>query len=204
MSQAFDYFQIVILILFLFIFVGRTLYLRFKKGVRPITLGVGKKGLQQIAELAFFVGLLLWMTEVFLFARRGDLLFSGFHVQLIASTAARVAGAVMITAGFVVFIWALLSFGSSWRVGIDARVPGDLVTGGAFALSRNPIFVFVDLYFAGVFLINGTLVFLVFAVLVLVGMHYQILQEETFLTRQYGQAYRAYCARTRRYFGRRN
>jgi protein-S-isoprenylcysteine O-methyltransferase Ste14 len=166
---------------------------------------VGKKGFKQVVELSFFVGLLLWIIEVFLFARRGDLIFpASFHAQLIESTAARVTGAVMITVGFIIFIWALLSFGISWRVGIDARAPGDLVTSGAFALSRNPIFVFVDLYFAGVFLINGTLVFLVFALLVVVGLHYQILQEEAFLTHRYGQAYRAYCAQTKRYFGKRN
>jgi protein-S-isoprenylcysteine O-methyltransferase Ste14 len=127
-----------------------------------------------------------------------------FHAQLIESTPARVAGAVMISVGFIIFVWALLSFGNSWRVGIDTRAPGDLVTGGAFALSRNPIFVFVDLYFAGVFLINGTLLFLVFAVLVIAGLHYQVLQEEKFLTGRYGQFYREYCVRTKRYFGVRN
>jgi protein-S-isoprenylcysteine O-methyltransferase Ste14 len=43
------------------------------------------------------------------------------------------------------------------------------------------IFVFLDLYFAGTFFINGTLIFLVFAVVVIAGVHYQIMQEESFL-----------------------
>jgi protein-S-isoprenylcysteine O-methyltransferase Ste14 len=85
-------------------------------------------------------------------------------------------------------------------VGIDNQAPGELVTTGVFAFSRNPIFVFVDLYFIGIFLLNGTVIFLA-AVLVVVGLHYQILQEEQFLRAQYGQAYRYYRAGAPRYFG---
>jgi hypothetical protein len=57
-----------------------------------------------------------------------------------------------------------------------------------FALSRNPIFVFLDLYAFGTFLINGTLGFLLFALVLAGGIHYQILQEENFLQRTYGTA----------------
>jgi protein-S-isoprenylcysteine O-methyltransferase Ste14 len=62
-----------------------------------------------------------------------------------------------------------------------------------FALSRNPIFVFLDLYAFGTFLINGTLGFLLFALVLATGIHYQILQEESFLRRTYGTAYHDYC-----------
>jgi protein-S-isoprenylcysteine O-methyltransferase Ste14 len=61
----------------------------------------------------------------------------------------------------------------------------------------------VDLYLVGTFLINGTVIFLLLAILVVAGLHYQILQEEKFLAQPYGKAYRNYCAQTRRYFGRR-
>ncbi|MBN1873531.1 MAG: hypothetical protein JXA33_04815, partial [Anaerolineae bacterium] len=64
-----------------------------------------------------------------------------------------------------------------------------------------PIFLFVDLYLIGTFFINGTASFLIFTVLILAGLHYQILQEEKFLAQTYGRAYQDYCARTGRYFG---
>jgi len=102
--------------------------------------------------------------------------------------------------GGAVFILALVSFGASWRIGIDAKTPGGLVTTGIFALSRNPIFVFLDLYAFGTFLINGTLGFLLFALVLAAGIHYQILQEESFLRRTYGTDYHDYCRRTARYF----
>jgi hypothetical protein len=60
---------------------------------------------------------------------------------------------------------------------------------------------FVDLYGAGTFLLNGTLIFLIFAVVAIIGLHCQTVQEEVSLTQAYGQAYAWYCARTKRYLG---
>ena len=76
------------------------------------------------------------------------------------------------------------------------------MTGGVFAFSRNPIFLSIDWYFVGAFFLNGTVVFLIAAILAIAGMHYQILQEEEYLRRQYGEAYRKYADATFRYFGR--
>jgi protein-S-isoprenylcysteine O-methyltransferase Ste14 len=59
----------------------------------------------------------------------------------------------------------------------------------------------MDLNFIGTFLINGALIFLLSAVLTVVGVHYQILQEEKLLSSAYGQEYQAYCHKTNRYFG---
>ena len=85
-------------------------------------------------------------------------------------------------------------------MGFDLKTPGKLVTTGIFAFTRNPIYVFVILWFIGIFLINGTLIFLIFAVLAIAHLHYQIRQEEKFCADLYGKAYEDYCARTGRYF----
>jgi protein-S-isoprenylcysteine O-methyltransferase Ste14 len=58
-----------------------------------------------------------------------------------------------------------------------------------FAVSRHPIFVFLDLYFIGTFLVNGTLVFRFFAGVTILGIHYQILQEEKFLAGIFAYTY---------------
>ena len=184
-SGFFDTFQIVGLIFFLCVFVGRTLYLRFARGIQPITLGVGKAGIRRLVEISFFVGLVVWIIEVILYALQLEfrLLPHPLDARLIDSTLAKSVGVILCTGGFGIFVWALMSFGDSWRIGIDERAPGELVTGGAFAVSRNPIFVFLDLYFVGTFLIAGTLTFLAFAAVIVAGVHYQILQEEKFLTK---------------------
>jgi protein-S-isoprenylcysteine O-methyltransferase Ste14 len=202
MDKFFDSFQITALIFFLLVFVSRTLYLRFSKGVRPITLGIGKQGIQRIVEISFLVGLIIWITEVVLHARhaKSRIFPSPLYVQLIDSIPAKLIGVALIVVGFIIFVWALSSFGDSWRIGIDRKTPGELVTTGIFAVSRNPIFVFVNLYFVGTFLVTGTLIFLIFALLIVPALHYQIIQEEKFLVKAYGEVYQDYCARTERYF----
>lgn len=197
----FDYFQIASIAAFFIIVIGRALYLRLSRNINAIAIGGGKKGLVLAVELISFAGLLVWMAEILLYA-----LHSGFRIfpapldtQLIDSLWAKLAGASLVSFGFLVFVLAFVSFGDSWRVGFDVKTPGALVTKGIFALSRNPIYVFLDLWFTGIFLINGTLIFLIFAVLTLAVQHWQILQEEDFLSKLYGQPYRDYCNRTARY-----
>ena len=73
------------------------------------------------------------------------------------------------------------------------------MTRGIFSLTRNPIYVFIDCWFIGIFLINGTLIFLVFAVFAITAQHWQILREEEFLKKRYGEPYESYRNQTPRY-----
>ena len=197
----FDYFQIASVAIVLLIFVGRASYLRLGRNINPIAIGGGKKGVLLAVELTALIGLVAWMIEVLLAA-----LHSSFRIfpslldsQLLDSFPAKIVGVVLVTSGLVIFGLAFVSFGDSWRVGFDVKTPGGLVTRGVFAASRNPIYVFLDLWFTGIFLINGTLIFLIFAVLAVAVLHWQILQEEEFLLKLYGQPYQSYCAKTGRY-----
>ena len=197
----FDYFQIAGVALFILIILVKTLYLRVKRNFNPIAIGSGKKGLMLLLEVLAFVVLLAWMFEILHYAFHSH--FRTFpwplDIKLIDSQIARIIGAVLISLGTLLFITAYVSFGDSWRVGFDVKRPGALVTTGVFSFSRNPIYLFLDLWFIGTFLINGTLIFLILALLALVAQHWQILQEEAFLTNLYGQPYEAYRAQTRRY-----
>jgi len=198
----FDYFQVASLSIALLIFVGRACYLYFRRNINPIAIGGGKKGVLLAVELTAIIGFVAWMIEVLLSALHYSLRISpsSLDSQLLNSFPAKIAGVALITSGLVIFGLAYASFGDSWRVGFDVKTPGALVTTGTFASSRNPIYVFLDLWFTGIFLINGTLIFLVFALLAVAVLHWQILQEEKFLDRLYGPPYRSYCAKTARYF----
>jgi protein-S-isoprenylcysteine O-methyltransferase Ste14 len=197
----FDYFQVATVAIVLVILFGRASYLALARNINPLVIGSGQKGVLLFVELMAFGGLVLWLIEVLVVA-----LHSGFRLfpsllesRLVNAFAARSIGVALVTLGLVLFGLAFVSFGDSWRVGIDQRTPGALVTGGVFAVSRNPIYVFLDLWFIGAFLVNGTLIFLIFAVLAILFLHLQILQEEKFLVTFYGRPYQNYCARTRRY-----
>ena len=197
----FDYFQVATIVIVLLVIVSRVVYMRAKRNINPIAIGGGKKGFALAIELITFAGFGVWMIEVLLYAFHASFRIfpSALHLQLIDSSLAKILGVAFVSVGLLIFILAYVSFGDSWRVGFDVKTPGTLVTTGIFALSRNPIYVFLDLWFLGIFLINGTLVFLVFAVLTILAVHWQIIQEEAFLVNLYGQPYDDYRARTRRY-----
>lgn len=200
MNKFLDIFQLANLAFFLAVFIGRTVYLWFRRGVNPFALGAGKKGLPRFLELLLFPWLVLWMLALVLSALQIPFFPALWNPAWLDLFPAKVLGVLVILAGDALFVWALLSFGDSWRIGIDEKTAGALVTKGIFAFSRNPIFAFIDLYFVGTFLINGKLVFLAFTVLTAIALHYQILQEEKFLSGWYGRAYRDYCTRAGRYF----
>jgi protein-S-isoprenylcysteine O-methyltransferase Ste14 len=197
----FDYFQVVIIIIVLAIVAGRALSLRVGKNITAIAIGGGKQGLVFAIEIISFIGLVVWIVEILLHAFHSQFKIfpAAWERLLIESTPAKTLGVVLISAGLLIFILAFLSFGDSWRVGFDVRKPGDLVTQGIFAASRNPIYVFFDLWFLAEFLINGSIIFLIFFLLAIIAVHWQILQEEKFLTKLYGAAYSDYRSRTPRY-----
>ncbi len=199
----FDYFQIASVAIFLLILVGRAMYMRLSRNINPIVVWNSKNGLLLAFSLTAFTGLAVWIVEVLLYA-----LHAGFHifpapldVRLIDWLPVRIGGVALVTLALFIFSMAFVSFGDSWRVGLDEKTPGALVTTGIFASSRNPIYLAVDLWLWGIFLINGTLIFLIFAVLAVAALHWQIRQEEDFLLKIYGQPYEDYCARTGRYIG---
>ena len=197
----FDYFQIAIIAIFIAIIVTKVVYLRFSRNITAIVAGRDSRGAERILELAAFAGLVFWISEVLAYALHASfqILPTAIHYGLFDSPAAKIAGVFLITAGLVVFVLAFFNFGDSWRVGVDYQTPGALVTRGIFSITRNPIYVFINLWFIGTFLINGTIIFVVLAVLAIAAQHWQILREEGFLTQRYGEAYDRYRKHTPRY-----
>lgn len=87
------------------------------------------------------------------------------------------------------------------RGGKNRRVHAeDLVTGGIFALSRNPLYVGNMLVLLGLFLIwNSPLLYLVGIPFVLLGYRGIVAAEEAFLRGRFGEEYEAYVATTNRW-----
>jgi protein-S-isoprenylcysteine O-methyltransferase Ste14 len=198
--RFFDYFQIISLGLFYLVFVGRMLQM-LAAGTNPLVIGSGKKGFGRILEAGFMAGLLIWSLEVVTHSLRIDLhVFPDFlYAALFEIVFLKLIGVILIIAGILVFVASLVSFGESWRIGIDTKKPDALVTSGIFSLTRNPIFLFLDMYVIGTWLIYPNLFFGIAAIITIGGIHWQILQEEAFLSRQYGEEYQDYIKAVRRY-----
>ena len=108
-------------------------------------------------------------------------------------------GVSLCVTGLAFFSWSLLSFGQSFRVGIDQDDPDELVTTGVFAVTRNPIYVAFACMLLGQFLIFPNWILLVYLGAGAWLIHRQVLREENFLKQHYGQEFLAYCRRVRRY-----
>lgn len=117
-----------------------------------------------------------------------------FHAELVVWL-----GVLFCLAGLLLLLWSLVSFGKSFRVGIDTEHPDELVTNGVFAFSRNPIYTAFAFILIGQFLIFSNWILLVFLVTGAWLFHRQVLLEEGFLKEHYGQEFLDYCRRVRRY-----
>ncbi len=201
MEQFFDCVQLVGLAAFLLLFLGRSISLRVASGINPFQLSRGKPIGEALTEGCLAIALPVWIYEILAFAwpLPWHIFPDPLNAIVIDSALARLVGSLLIASGIALFAAALFSFGDSWRVGIDQETPGGLVTGGVFAVTRNPIFVFMDAYALGSFLVSGRLLFGLFTGLAALLIHLQIRREEVFLEALHGDAYRDYKKRTPRY-----
>jgi protein-S-isoprenylcysteine O-methyltransferase Ste14 len=119
--------------------------------------------------------------------------------RLFRSTAIAWFGVGLCGIGVFILVLSLVSFGKSFRVGIDVDEPGVLVTTGIFAFSRNPIYVGFFLFLVGQFLVFPNWVPLCYLFAGTALFHRQVRREEEFMRERYGQDYGEYCSRVRRY-----
>ena len=116
---------------------------------------------------------------------------------------ARFTGFCIGILGDLIFLLSVLCMKDSWRAGIPDKDRTELVTNGIYAFSRNPAFLGFDLQYIGVLLMYCNLLTGMFTVFAIVMLHRQILQEERYLTAEFGKEYLNYRHRVFRYLGRR-
>jgi protein-S-isoprenylcysteine O-methyltransferase Ste14 len=109
-------------------------------------------------------------------------------------------GVLFCLAGLWLLWGSLVSFGRSFRVGIDINHPDRLITTGIFAFSRNPMYVAFASILMGQFLIFPNWILLAYIGAAIRLFHRQVLREEEYLKQHYGQEYLRYCHQVRRYF----
>ena len=119
--------------------------------------------------------------------------------ELFDSEVVRWIGVGLCVAGLTLLGWSLISFGRSFRVGIDTERPDELITTGIFAFTRNPIYVGFAFILLGQFLIHSSWLLLAYLVAGYWLFHRQVLLEEEFLSRHYGEDFENYRRRVRRY-----
>lgn len=105
-------------------------------------------------------------------------------------------GFPLLIAGIGLCAWAVIAANK-----IDIESPGRLLTSGPYALSRNPMYLGWTLIYIGIAFAANAFWIIVFLPLVVLYIHLiDISKEEQILEEQFGDDYRQYKKRVRRYF----
>jgi protein-S-isoprenylcysteine O-methyltransferase Ste14 len=118
----------------------------------------------------------------------------------IDTTAVHVAGTILAAGGILLVFAAQMGMGNSWRIGVSDDQDTDLITGGFFAFSRNPIYAGMFVTWTGFFLMVPTAPAIVGGLLVVLALEGQVrVVEEPYMRRTHA-GYADYERRVGRFF----
>ncbi|GAA1025759.1 isoprenylcysteine carboxylmethyltransferase family protein [Virgisporangium ochraceum] len=115
----------------------------------------------------------------------------------------QVGGVVLAVGGVLATLAAQVAMGASWRVGVDPAERTALVTTGAFALVRNPIFSAMGVTSLGLMLMVPNVIAIAATAVLVLSVQVQVRAvEEPYLVGVHGTAYVAYASRVGRFVPR--
>ena len=121
-------------------------------------------------------------------------------IASIDGDAINLIGLLLAVAGVNLTVYSQTSMGSSWRVGVDEGEQTALVTSGAFAFVRNPIFSAMIPTALGLAMMVPSVVSIAALGALIVALELQVrIVEEPYLIRVHGDDYRSYAASTGRF-----
>lgn len=189
----------VLLCIFGIAYIGKLVILSKKNNIKANVFGKGAKPKQTIIVEKFlravtFIGLGIWAVSALLpaFAEK-------WFIRVYKSYGLSIVGLIITLLGVAFFISAMVFMKTSWRVGIDKSTKTSLVTSGLYRLSRNPAFVGMNAMFIGTAVTYGNLMTIAIALLIIIGVHLQILQEEKHMEDIFKSEYSEYVSKTPRY-----
>lgn len=174
-------------------------YIAWKRtGVNPYKLGGGDSVHDYVGKLfrATLIGTALIVLAFSLYEPLYVLLTP---ITWLSSTWLIGVGLALLVVALVWVLVAQIQMGDSWRIGIDEQTKSPLVQHGLFGISRNPIFLGMIVMLVGLLLTAPTAATLAVTLLGTVLIHIQVRLEESFLLDKYGEMYRDYQKRVRRW-----
>lgn len=100
-------------------------------------------------------------------------------------------GLFLYCAGMLLLIVSIVNFSAPTQNGINTQ--------GLYKLSRNPMYLAYFVYYLGCAALTQSLPLLAFTLIFQISAHWIILSEERWCIEQFGEEYRAYMNRVRRY-----
>ncbi len=186
-------FALLIMILFYSIYFGKMI-IQKRQGIKTRQLGKGKnqnvRTIEILTSIATFVIVPIQLISIIfdLTILNNNIRFVGFLVGII---------------GDILFLISIITMKNSWRAGIPSEDKTEFISNGIYKISRNPAFVGFDLMYIGICLLYCNVLTIIFSLFAIIMLHFQILQEEKYLEKTFGEKYITYKNRVFRYIGRR-
>ena len=174
-------------------------YVAWKRtGINPYALGNGDTVHDYVGKLFRFT-LLATALIVLAFSLSESLYNLLMPIPWLNSFLLIGIGLALLASALIWVLIAQIQMGDSWRIGIDEKTNSPLVQHGLFGVSRNPIFLGMLVMLVGLLLAIPTAATLIVTLLGFALIHIQVRPEEPFLLDKYGEAYRVYQKRVRRW-----
>lgn len=103
-------------------------------------------------------------------------------------------GLAVYLSGFILLILA--------EIQLFYRKPGEPIAKGFYSISRNPQYVMMHITWIGIGIATASWVIFALIVISVIVVHFMILLEEKLCLEKYGNVYREYTNKTRRYVGK--
>lgn len=163
-----------------------------KKGIQTVDLKRGSRD-----KKTFWTERMMQLLTLCLVATQfGSILLN----TTVFSDDTRVTGLCISFAGVMIFAVSAWTMRDSWRAGIPEKKDLEIITDGIYKYSRNPAFVGLYLLYAGILICFFNLLLCILTVLAITSLHMQVLQEEIFMQRTFGNTYTQYKEQVNRYF----
>ena len=193
----------IILPIYLALFFGLAMFWRSyvawkRTGVNPYALGNGDTVHDYVGKLFRFT-LLATALIVLAFSLSEAMYNLLMPIPWLDSSLLIGVGLALLASALIWVLVAQIQMGDSWRIGIDEKTNSPLVQHGLFGVSRNPIFLGMLVMLVGLLLAIPTAATLIVTLLGFALIHIQVRLEEPFLVDKYGEVYRVYQKRVRRW-----
>ena len=192
-KMIFEIFALLIMIVFYGIYFGKMI-IQKRQGLQTRQLGKGKNQNVRVVEILMSIATLV-IVPIQLISIIFDLTILNNNIRFI--------GFLVGILGDILFLISIITMKNSWRAGIPSEDNTEFVSNGIYKISRNPAFVGFDLMYIGICLLYCNVLTIIFSLFAIIMLHFQIIQEETYLANTFGEEYRTYKNRVFRYIGRR-
>lgn len=186
-------FGIIMLAIFYTVYIGKMI-LQKRKGIQTDQIAKNKQKdrvfvTELIMKIATYMVVVIEVLSIFIIQPKLPNIFV-------------VSGVIIGFLGDMIFALAVITMKDSWRAGIAENDKTEMITNGIYKISRNPAFLGFDCVYIGLALMFFNFPLLISSILAIIMLHLQILQEETYLQKAFGNNYLSYKNKVCRYLGR--